>query len=156
MSLWQGTKWSHRQAASPPSSSPLHGHGHGPRLSFGGSSPATASQISLLSASTSGASTPRRPLNALGLRQDGTRSSSQPPPKLSEVTKPDHDAVKTLLGILGETEPVKEEADNTFTVETAQNADAGGKTLADWLGDLEKEEANKLSTEIDHRKAFAR
>src|SRR5579862_8421807 len=128
MSLWQGTKWSHRQT---PSASGIHG----PRLSFSGNSSAAASQISLTS-SNSGAGTPRRPLNALGFRREGGRSSSQPPSRTVENIKTDHDPVKTLAGILGESVPLNE--DNTFTTAMAQKADAGGKTLSDWLETLEK------------------
>lgn len=96
MSLWQGTRWSHRPN---PSASSIHT----PRLSFSGNSSAATSTISLTS-SNGGATPPRRPLNALGLRQD-TRSSGQPPSRTIETTKTDHDPVKALLGILGETAP---------------------------------------------------
>jgi hypothetical protein len=55
--------------------------------------------VSLVS-SNSG-TTPRRPLNALGIRQE-RRSTSIPPGKPTESAKSDHDPLKTLAGILGE------------------------------------------------------
>jgi hypothetical protein len=142
MSLWQGTKWSHRQTPSASAINP-------PRLSFSGNSSAATSQSSF-AAGGSGAGTPRRPLNALGIRQEG-RSNSQPPSRSVEITKPSHDPVKTLLAILGEDPAVKEEEDSSTLADQSQKADAGGKTLAEWLEELEKEESNKLSTVIDKR-----
>jgi hypothetical protein len=90
MSLWQGRSWTNR---SNPSA------GHGPRTSISGNSSAAASNVSLVSSSSGNA--PRRPLNALGLRQE-RRSTSVPPVKPVETVKSDHDPVKALIAILGD------------------------------------------------------
>ena len=91
MSLWQGRSWTHRSNLS-------GGTGHGPRVSISGNSSAAASNVSLVSSSSGNA--PRRPLNALGLRQE-RRSISIPPAKPVETVKSDHDPLKTLNEILG-------------------------------------------------------
>jgi hypothetical protein len=97
MSLWQGPRWTHR---SNQSVSGLHGQ----RPSLSGNSSAGASTVSLVSSASGNA--PRRPLNALGIRQE-RRSSSIPPARPIESAKSDHDPVKTLIGILGEA-PISE------------------------------------------------
>jgi hypothetical protein len=92
MSLWQGRSWTHRSNLSSST-------GHGPRNSISGNSSAAASNISLVSSSSGNA--PRRPLNALGLRQE-RRSTSVPPAKPVDTVRSDHDPLKALSGILGE------------------------------------------------------
>lgn len=90
MSLWQGRSWTNRSNPS---------GGHGPRTSISGNSSAAASNVSLVSSSSGNA--PRRPLNALGLRQE-RKSISVPPVKPVETANSDHDPLKALIGILGE------------------------------------------------------
>ena len=96
MSLWQGPRWTHR---SNQSASGLHGQ----RPSLSGNSSAAGSNVSLVSSNSGTA--PRRPLNALGIRQE-RRSTSIPPSKPTESPKSDHDPVKALAGILGDASEV--------------------------------------------------
>ena len=141
MSLWQGTRWTHRANPSAPA---IH------RPTPSGSSSAAASTSSLLS--TGSGTSPRRPLNQFNLRQE--RSGSVPRSKPTDVPKSDHDPLKTLIGILGET---PESQDQVLQLEkdgkavSQQKADAGGKMLTEWLEELEKDKLEKLSTVVERR-----
>jgi hypothetical protein len=142
-SLWQGTRWSHRQ---PPSGLNVHAS----RPSVSGTSSAAASTSSLLSVG-SGPPTPRRPLNAFNLQQE-RRSDSLPrarPPDGFGV-KIDHDPVKTLAGILGEV-PRTETSIPSQKMEYGKRADAGGRTLYAWLEELEKDKPADLTRVIRER-----
>jgi hypothetical protein len=147
MSLWQGTRWTQRANQSTPGI-------HAPtRTPLSGNSSAATSTVSLASSNSSTA--PRRPLNQLNLRQE-KRSNSIPRVKPIETTKSDHDPVQTLAGILGELpdspvhEPEKEK-DSSSAVEGMRKIDAGGRTLQNWLEELEKDKSKKLATDIEQR-----
>ena len=154
MSLWQNTRWTQRQNQSTPAIL------SNPRTSLSGNSSAATSSVSLVSSNSSNVS-PRRPLNQLTLRQD-RRSNSITRNKPVETSKSDHDPVKALIGILGELpEPqtaAQEPAERTEEEEKKEpveqnpgKVDAGGKTLAAWLEELEKEKLTKLSKDIEQR-----
>ena len=149
MSLWQGTRWTHRANQSTP---PVPA----PRPSLSVNSSAAASTVSLIS-SNSGSGQSRRPLSQLNLRQE-RRNSSIPHIKQVDTTKTDHDPVKALVGILGElpdTSIQEQDTQNNQDVVSGagkgKKIDAGGKTLASWLEELEKDKLNKLSKDIDQR-----
>lgn len=145
MSLWQGTRWTQRANQSTPG---IHAS---TRTPLSGNSSAATSTVSLVSSSSSTA--PRRPLNQLNLRQE-KRSNSIPRVKPVETAKSDHDPVKTLAGILGELpdSPVQEpEKEKEGSVEGKRKIDAGGRTLQDWLEELEKDKLNKLAADIEQR-----
>jgi len=146
MSLWQGTRWTQRANQSTPGI-------HVPtRTPLSGNSSAATSTVSLASSNSS--TVPRRPLNQLNLRQE-KRSNSIPLVKPTETAKLDHDPVKTLAGILGELpeSPVQEpeKKDSSSAVEDKQKIDAGGRTLQNWLEELEKDKLKKLTTDIEQR-----
>ena len=140
MSLWQGTRWTQSGNQSVPA----------PRTLSVNSSAAT-STVSLVS-SSSGGGAPRRPLTQLNLRQE-RRSSSN---KTVESTKLDHDPIKTLSGILGELPELSmqnqgNEEKEKIEVGPEKKVDVGGRTLADWLEDLERNKLVKLSKDIEQR-----
>ena len=153
MSLWQNTRWTQRQHQSTP---PLLSN---PRTSLSGNSSAATSTVSLIS-STSSNVPPRRPLNQLNLRQD-RRSNSITRNKHAEPSKSDHDPVKALIGILGELPEMQtateEAGDGKQKDETEpvglklERVDVGGKTLAAWLEELEKDKLTKLTKDIEQR-----
>lgn len=70
--------------------------------------------------------------------------------------KSDHDPLKALIGILGEVpsgsagQAVSEDGERKSAEETAK-VDAGGKTLAAWLEELEKDKLDRLQKVIDQR-----
>ena len=148
MSLWQGRSWTHRSNLSGSASG-----GHVPRTSISGNSSAAASNVSLVSSSSGNLPPPRRPLNALGLRQERRSISIPPVVKQVETTvKSDHDPLKTLTGILGEVPSSEGQAsEDGNAVEEATKVDAGGKTLAAWLEELEKDKLDRLQKVIDQR-----
>jgi hypothetical protein len=148
MSLWQGARWTQRPSQSFPSVP-------APRTPLSVNSSAATSTVSLIS-SNSG-SGPRRPLNPLNLRQE-RRSNSIPLIKQVETAKTDHDPVETLVGILGELPDTSiQEHETQHPPHVASGAgqgkkfDAGGKTLASWLEELEQDKLSNLSKDIDRR-----
>ena len=146
MSLWQGTRWTQR-----PNQSTLSVTAS--RASLSVNSSAAASTASLISSNSE--SGPRRPLNQLNLRLD-RRSSSIPHIKQANTAKTDHDPVKVLVGILGELPDTSIQEQETQNIQDpasgqGKKIDAGGKTLASWLEELEKDKLNKLSKDIDRR-----
>ena len=149
MSLWQGTRWQHRQNQPGPAVQQS-------RPSLSGNSSAGASTSSLLSTSSGGG--PRRPLNPLNLRQE-RRSNSIPRAKAADAVKSDHDPVKILIGILGEApgSTVEVESSAETDVETTKikrKVDAGGKTFGEWLEELELDKSTKLSKAIEERRSL--
>ena len=153
MSLWQNTRWTQRQHQSTP---PLLSN---PRTSLSGNSSAATSTVSLVSSTSSNVPL-RRPLNQLNLRQD-RRSNSITRNKPAEPSKSDHDPVKALSGILGElpeTQTATEEAGDGKQEDEKEpvglkleRVDVGGKTLAAWLEELEKDKLTKLTKDIEQR-----
>ena len=146
MSLWQNTRWTQRQNQSTPAIF------NNPRTSLSGNSSAATSVVSLASSNSSTVSPPRRPLNQLNLRQD-KRSNSITRTTPAETSKSDHDPVKALVGILGELEDTQHAAPEPMEgkEQKKEKLDAGGKTLAAWLEELEKDKLTKLSKDIEQR-----
>jgi hypothetical protein len=138
MSLWQQARWNQRPNQPGPTSSPS-------RPSLSGNSSAAASTVSLMSSNSGNA--PRRPLNPLNLMQE-RRSNSIPAP-----VKSDHNPVRTLIGILGELPDGQDPLSSGLTevVPVEKKVDVGGKTLEEWLEELEKDKSSRLSKEMDQR-----
>jgi hypothetical protein len=138
MSLWQQARWNQRpnQPGSPSGPS---------RPSLSVNSSAAASTVSLMSSNSGNA--PRRPLNTLNLRQE-RRSNS-----IAAPVKSDHDPVKALIGILGELPDGQDPLSCGLpeVVPAERKVDAAGKTLEEWLEELEKDKSSRLSKEMERR-----